>query len=65
MAFVRLRLFADAQKSGEAFSVLYEDSAANGPLRRSTEALGYQIVSEEDVELGGVSLKLMTVKKSS
>ena len=63
MAFVRLRLFAEGHPNGSSFTVLYENSKANGPLRRSTENLGYSVLSEQDIAIDDVTLKLMTVKK--
>ena len=63
MAFVRLRLFADAQENGSNFTVLYENSKANGPLKQSTENLGYLITSEQDITLEDGVLKLMKVEK--
>lgn len=66
MAFVKLRLFADQQPDGETVRILYEDSAANEPLARSTAGIGHTIISDENAANtsgdGTVSLKIMTIR---
>ncbi len=65
MAFVKLRLLADQMPSGAQMRVLYEDSAANEPLARSTAGVGHSVVSDEPYgknDDGNSGLKLMTVR---
>ncbi len=67
MAFVKLRLFADRMPHGAVIHVLYEDSAANEPLARSTLGIGHEVISDEcyagKLAKGGATrLKLMTVR---
>lgn len=74
MAFVKLRLFTDQQPAGTMVQVLYEDSAANEPLARSTAGIGHSVVSDElfneNAAVGtgsgaNTTLKLMTVRIGS
>ncbi len=64
MAFVKLRLLADQMPKGTLMHVLYEDSAVNEPLARSTAGVGHNVVNDEPfIESGtDAALKLMTVR---
>ncbi|MFC3050311.1 sulfurtransferase TusA family protein [Kordiimonas pumila] len=44
MAFVKARIFLDAQTNSAVVDILYEDTPANDSLARSIKSLGHTIV---------------------
>lgn len=49
MAFVKFRLFADAQSNGTVFTLLFENTPANEPLVRSISSLGHEVIMRKEI----------------